>query len=254
MDEQNQKPWMRSDGGAGAVVLFFIFLFIFSKWGPAINFATTTQSRGEPMVVTGEGKATAVPDIAKVEAGIQDSGLTLLQVQDSVNKKSQSLVAALKKLGIEEKDIKTNSYNIYPQQDYQSNPPSVTGYQVSINYEITVRKIDNVNSVLTTVTTSGANLVGGVSFNLSDDARKKAMDAARQDAVKIAKENAESLAKASGISLGKIINVTENQNSFPRPMSLTATGGGPDKSIAQPNIQPGETEIDLTISLSYEVR
>jgi hypothetical protein len=238
------------------ILIFFVLLFIFSKWGPSIPFSVLSQSKGEPMVVTGEGKSTAIPDIAKVSAGIQDSGTTLVQVQNSANKKSQSLVAALKKSGIEEKDIKTTSYNISPESDYQANPPRITGYQVSINYEVTVRNIEKINDVLTTVTGGGANLVGGVSFDLSDDAKLKAMDAARQDAVKEAKENAKSLAKASGISLGRIINVSESFGSAPRPLYMTADkavglGGGVPET---PNIQPGTTEINITISLSYELR
>lgn len=207
------------------------------------------------MVVTGEGKATAIPDIAKVSVGIQSSGQILNQVQDDANKKSQALVAALKKLGIEDKDIKTTSYNISPQQDFQSNPPRITGYQVSISYEVTVRKIDNINNVLTTVTGAGANLVGGVNFDLSDTASAKALDAARADAVGKAKQSAESLAKASGVTLGKIINISEGQNNVPRPLTATAVGlGGAEKSVTQPNVQPGTTEIDITVSLSYEIR
>lgn len=237
-----------------SILAFFILLFAFAKWGPSINFSTLTQSKGEPMIVTGEGKATAIPDIAKVSAGIQDSGQSLTQVQDSVNKKSQALVAALKKLGIEDKDIKTTSYNISPQSDYQANPPTITGYQVSISYEVTIRKIDSINNALVTLTGAGANLVGGVNFDLSDEAKAKAMDAARQDAVSQAKQNAESLAKASGITLGKIINVSENQSFAPRPVALNAGGVVAEKSIAQPNVQPGTTEIDLTVSLSYEIR
>lgn len=208
------------------------------------------------MVVTGEGKSTVVPDIAKISAGIEDSGVTLAQVQESVNKKSQALVSALKKLGIEEKDIKTTSYNIYPQSDYQARPPSISGYQVSINYEITVRKIDSINETLTTVTGAGANLVGGVNFDLSDEARAKALDSARQDAVGKAKQNAESLAKASGVTLGKIINISESQMGAPRPVMMLdkAVGQGGSSEPATPDVQPGTTEVSLTVSLSYEVR
>lgn len=208
------------------------------------------------MIVTGEGKATAVPDIAKISAGIQDSGASLSQVQTSVNKKSQTLVAALKKLGVEDKDIKTTAYNISPQQNFQSNPPVITGYQVSISYEITLRKIDTVNDALAAVTAAGANLVGGVTFDLSDEAELKALDAARTDAVTKAKNNAESLAKASGVTLGKIINVSENQTGAIRPPVFAADkavglGAGPAPA---PNVTPGTTEIDVSVSLSYEVR
>ena len=238
-----------------SVIIFFILLFVFTKWGPAINFSTTTQSRGEPMIVTGEGKATAIPDIAKVSAGIEVNGQTLKQVQNDANQKSQNLVSAIKKLGIEDRDIKTTSYNIYPQQDYQANPPKITGYQVSISYEVTVRNLDKINDILTAVTANGANLVGGVNFDLSDAAKNKAMDMARADAVTKAKQNAESLSKNAGVTLGKIINVTEStSNNFPRPIMMDSKIGGLGGAPAAPNIQPGSTEIDLIVSLSYEVR
>ncbi len=254
--EQTTPARVISLGAPVAVIFFFILLFAFAKWGPSIPFSVLSQARGEPMIVTGEGKATAVPDIAKVSAGIQTTSGILSQAQDDVNKKSQSLVAALKNLGITEKDIKTTSYNIYPQQNYQANPPTITGYQVSVNYEITVRNIDQINNILTTVTNAGANLVGSVSFDLSDTAKQKALNEARNDAVGKAKANAESLAKASGVTLGRIINISENQSIAPRPilMNEKATGLGGGTAPTTPNVQPGETEVDLTVSLSYEVR
>ena len=258
MNPENTKRMPQGSGTAGAVIVFFILLFAFSKWGPAVPFSVLSQPKGEPMVVSGEGKSTAIPDIARVSAGIQASGPSLTQVQTSVNKKSQTLVAAFKKLGIEDRDIKTTSYNIYPQTDYQNDPPSVTGYQISVNYEVTVRDVEKVNEVLTSVTSSGANLVGGVSFDLSDDAKEKALDAARRDAVDTAKKNAESLAKASGVSLGRIINISESQQGgYPRPiyaMDAKTVGLGGGATPPQPNVQPGTTEVDVTVSLSYEVR
>lgn len=239
----------------GTVIVFFILLFAFAKWGPAIPFSVLTQSKGEPMIVTGEGRATAVPDVAKISVGIEYSGNSLVNTQDLVNKKSQALVAELKNLGIEDKDIKTISYNIYPNQDYQKNPPVITGYQISINYEITIRKMEIINEVLTRVTNAGANIVGGINFDLSDEAKEKALTTARAKAIQKAKQNAESLAKSAGITLGRVINVNEYSGIAPKPLltneQLPVTGGG---SPSNPNIQPGETEINLTVTLSYEVR
>lgn len=258
MNPEETSKRMPPGSGIATVIIFFVLLFVFSKWGPAIPFSVLSQPKGEPMVVSGNGKSTAIPDVANIAAGIQDRGASLSQVQNTVNKKSQNLVDTLKKLGIDEKDIKTSSYNIYPQTDYQANPPSVTGYEVSINYQIKVRDIEKVNETLTAVTSAGANVVGGVSFDLSDEARLKALDGARVDAVRTAKQNAESLAKASGVTLGKIINISESQEEgYPRPMYASdaksielARGETPTK----PEIEPGTTEINVTVSLSYELR
>lgn len=259
MDETNSRKIPQGSNAAGAVIIFFVLLFAFSKWGPAVPFSVMTQPKGEPMVVSAEGKATAIPDVANVSAGIEESGASLAKVQENANKKSQKLVDSLKDMGVNEKDIKTTAYNVYPEMDYDNSPPTVSGYRVSINYVVKVRDIDKVNEILTTVTGSGANLVGGVSFDLSDESRLKAAEEARTDAVEKAKNNAQSLAKVSGVTLGRIINISESfSGGFPRPMyamdAKVVGMGGDGLQNGNPEVQPGTTEVNITVSLSYEVR
>jgi len=140
MEEKKTIPPQANS--AGAVIIFFILLFVFAKWGPAINFSTTSQSKGEPFVVSGEGKVSVTPDVAKITFGIQENGQSLKQVQGEVNTKSKTLTAAVKKLGIADSDIKTTSYNVYPQYDYTNSNQKITGYQVSTDYQITVKDFD----------------------------------------------------------------------------------------------------------------
>lgn len=238
------------------IFTFFFLLFAFSKWGPSIPFSVLSQQKGEPMIVQGAGKSFVTPDIAKISVGIEESGQILKQVQDSVNKKSKTLTDSFKSLGIDEKDIKTTSYNLYPQFDYTEKNSRISGYQVSITYEVTIRDFGKVNDALVAVTSAGANIVGGVSFEVNDKAKKEKLQEAREMAVTEAKEKAEGIAKAAGVSLGKVINISESQGfDFPRPLMLEkAVGGSPDTAIAQPEITPGETELSVTISLSFEIR
>jgi uncharacterized protein YggE len=240
------------------IIIFFILLFIFAKWGPAINFSTVTQTKGDPFVVSGEGKVSVSPDIAKVDLGIQESGPSLKQVQSDVNTKSKALTDALGKLGIADSDIKTVDYNVYPQYDYTTPNQKITGYQVSTDYEVTVKDFDKINDVITAGTGAGANIVGGITFDLDDSLKTEKTNEARSLAVADAKTKADGLAKAAGITLGNIINVSENQNNnnVVMPLAMSAAGGAPPTAtaITQPNVQPGSTDIDVTVFLSYEVR
>jgi len=238
----------------GSIIIFFVLLFIYSKWGPAIPFSTTTQSKGEPLVVSETGKVSVVPDIAKVTLGMKESGSSLKIVQDSVNKKSKSLSAELKKLGVEEKDIKTINYNVYPEYDYNQTPNRITGYRVSTSYEVKVTDFEKVNELLVLATQNGANVIGNISFEVNEKTKEEKLQEAREEAVNLAKAKAEGLAKASGITLGKIINVSESEGFEPRPVMMydkaVGNGGAPETA----NIEAGETEIQVTVSLSYEVR
>jgi uncharacterized protein YggE len=259
MNDQDQKNYTRPASGIVTVVIFFILLFIFAKWGPAINFSTVAQSAGQPFIVTGSGKVSAVPDIAKVDFGIQENGPSLKSVQDSVSKKSKTLTDSLKKLGIADVDIKTTSYYLSPQYDYTNPSPRINGYQVSINYEVTVKNFDILNDVFSVATANGANIAGGVNFDLSDSLKKQKTQEARDMAVSEAKDEANGLAKSAGITLGKIINVSENQAQSIRPIAFAAdkavTGiGGGTAPATPPTVQPGTTDVNVSVTLSYEVR
>jgi len=240
----------------GSIIIFFILLFVYSKFGPSLPISVLTQTKGEPMMVTETGTATVVPDIAKVSLGIEAQGQNLKQVQDDVNKKSKSLTDSLKKLGIDEKDIKTTNYSVSPEYDYQTTPYRINGYRVSTNYEVKITDFEVVNDVLVAATSAEANVIGNISFEVNENTKAKLTQNAREEAVKLAKEKAEGLAKAAGITLGKIINVTESTGyDYPGPityrneMSLSGT----DSPVIA-NVTPGETEISVTVSLSYEIR
>jgi len=238
------------------IVLFFVLLFLYSKFGPSLPISVLTQTKGEPMVVSDTGKVTVVPDIAKVNFGIEAQGQILKRVQDDVNAKSKKLTDALEKLGIDEKDIKTSNYSVSPEYDYSNSPYRINGYRVSTNYEVKITDFEKVNDALTIATESGANIIGNINFEVNDKTKEEMTQKAREEAVKLAKGKAEGLAKASGITLGKIINVTESFGyDYPRPIAYAkelSIGAGDSQEIA--NVTPGETEISVTVSLSYEIR
>jgi len=239
------------------IFCFFLFAFIFFKLGPHIPLSIISQQKGEPFVVDGEGKVFVTPDIAKVTVGVEQSGVSLSVVQDSVNTKSQALVDSLKNLGIDKSDIKTISYNLHPSYDYSAPTTRITGYRVSTNYEITIKDFSKINDVIVTSTSSGANLIGSVSFEVNEETKQQKLQEARDSAVEQAKQKASSLAKSAGITLGDVINISENQvTPVYRTLNapIDASAGGVPKEIAQPEIQPGQTEIDVTVSITYEIR
>lgn len=165
---------------------------------------------------------------------------------------------AIEKLGVDKKDVKTTSYNVYPQYDYLTSTTNrITGYQVSTNYEITVRDFEKVNDILVAATAAGANTIGNVSFDINEETKKAKLQEARELAVSEAKAKAEGLSKAAGITLGKVINVSENQTTpeirpLYAPQATDMTSLKAEAPTA--NVTPGETEISVTVSLAYEVR
>ena len=131
-----------------------------------------------------------------------------------VNKKCESVVLnVLSTLNLsEEKDIKTSGYNISPQYRYPvyGGQPTITGYQVNQSYEIKVRDLDKISTVLSGLVTAGANEVNNLGLQIENPEELKSE--ARQLAIDDAKKKAKELEKQVGVRLGKIVNFSEGSN------------------------------------------
>ena len=237
-----------------SVILFFVLLFAFTKiLGPipfTVNNFNTNNSI--PFETQGTGKASAPPDKALINLGVTSSAPNVEAAQDATNASAERIIEGLKELEIDEKDIKTTNYSITPNYDFSEGSQEITGYTVAQNLEVKT-PIDLVNEAVDSATSNGANLVGNISFTLDDEKEAELKNTARKEAVAKAKESAEGLAKASGIRLGKIINVRESfSGETPPPIAFdTREVGTPEEQI-QTNITPGESNVEVTVTLTYE--
>lgn len=237
------------------LILFFIGLFAFAKFGPGIPLTVSqvTTNKNDLFTVSAEGKATAVPDIAVVNAGFTANGPSVAQVQNQANTVIKKITTDLKALGIDSKDIQTSNYNIYPNYDYRESAQKINGYNINVNMTVKVRDFAKINNIIDTAIADGANQIGGLSFTV--DNPEKYQSEARKEAISKAKTKAEEIARESGINLGRIINVSEGYNAAPRPMyamAVKAVGmGGGD---APTEVSPGSSEIIVTVTISYETK
>lgn len=235
-----------------SVVLFFASLFIYTKVAGPLPFSvnnvnTNTQ---EPFQAQGTGSAAAAPDKALINLGITESASSVLDAQGKANEASEKIINNLKNLGIPEKDIKTTGYSINPNYDFNTSSQRITGYTITQNFEVKT-PIEKANEAIDAATSAGANLVGNINFTLDDEKEQELKNEARKEAVEMAKKSAEGLAKASGIRLGKIINVSESFTGGPRPILFAREAVGGDLQ-EKTNITPGETNVEITITLTYQ--
>ncbi len=220
-----------------------------------LNHWQTPRPNNDTISISGEGKETAIPDIGVVALSVESRGKTVAEVQTDNTKKMNDILDYVKSLNIENKDIRTSQYNLYPIYAYEQNTgkQKLDGYQLTQTVEVKIRDLDKVGRVLSGATERGANQVGQLTFTIDDP--EKVQAAARLKAVKNARAKAEALAEAAGVRLGKIRSFTENINSpSPYPMYYArdmAALGSEMKSA--PNIEAGSQEIVVNVSLSFEI-
>ena len=230
------------------VVILAIFLLV--SINQKLNTATTTNT----VSFSGEGKVLAKPDIAVAYLSIVTEAATSKAAQDENSRKSQEVVDFLKKQNVDEKDIKTSSYNIYPQYNYpRFDKPEIRGYQVNQSLQVKIRDLDNVSKILDGVVTAGVNQVGSLNFQIDNPEELKTE--ARQKAIDDAKNKANELKSQLGIKLGRIINFSENTYGYPVPLyerAISADAGG--GISGGPSLPTGENEISVNVTLTYQIK
>ena len=240
--------------------------------------------------VSGDGKATAIPDVAEFSFQVITEGgndLTSLQAKntDAANK----IIAFVKSEGVVDKDIRTQYYNVNPRyQNYncrdmpvimynQSSPsqgpggtsmpvpsvspklsvqacppPSIVGYTVTQSVDVKMRDFKKIGDIIGGVVTNGANQVGSLSFTIDDPS--KVQDQARAEAITKAKAKAEGVAQAGGFSVGRLLSVQEGGGYNPYVYeSAMSAGKGGGATAPAPVIQPGSQDVTVTVTLVYEI-
>lgn len=244
------------------LVLLAAFLLV-STLGALSGVGRSGVPATDTITVTGEGRATKAPDVARISFTIQNAAPAVADAQEKTTTQSNAAIEYLKGHSIAEKDIKTLSYNIAPQYSYSSCPvgvycpPSnqkITGYEVSQSVQITVRDLTHVGDILTGLGTLGVQNVSGPNFGLDDATEGYA--AARADAIRNAKEEARQLSKQLGVRLGKIVNFSESTGGVDYPMAYGLGGmeRSADVKAAAPVIPTGENTYSASVSITYEIR
>lgn len=206
--------------------------------------------------VTGEGQVFLVPDVAYVYIGVHSQSENVSVALSDNNDQAKTVSEALKKLGVEEKDIQTTSFNIYPQQQYEPGTGNVTGtiYMVDNVVYVTVRDLKNLGDLLDVVVRSGANSINNINFDVVD--KETALSKARELAIDNARKQAEELAKASGVTLGDVQSISTSSVSTPMAKEMYAVGGGGGGMAAsqQAPISAGQLVLTVDISISYLIK
>ena len=230
-----------------------------------MNSFSKSVSPDHSFSVNGEGKVVTVPDIAQLSFGVlAEGGKNLADLQTENTKKANRVIAFLKESGVEDKDIKTQSYNITPRYQYFSCPPSnkqdvapcppseIVGYSISQDISVKIRELHKTGAVLAGIVEKGANTVSGPAFIVDDPTELE--NQAREEAITEAKNKAKTIAEAGGFRIGKLISIQEGFYS-PWPISnqLYAKESGYGGDSVSPSIEPGSQEILVNVTLAYEI-
>ncbi len=194
------------------------------------------------VTVTGNGVATARPDIAHLTAGVVTQDTSAGAALTANNSAMERVLAAVRALGVRAEDIRTVGLRVTPQyREVKGKRPEISGYEVENRVSVTMRDVSLVGRALDRIVAEGANTIGGIAFEVGDPAR--VLDQARERAVADARRAAEAMARTAGVKLGQVLRIAEAQQPVPPLRAMAA---------AVP-VEPGEEQIRVSVTVTFAI-
>jgi len=212
---------------------------------------TNSDSLPATISVNGVGTASATPDVAYIQLGVEViNSDPAVAVKESTDK-MKAVMAALQAQGIPADDIQTVNYAMGVEQvvDKDGQPTHETRSRVSNQVRIKVTDLNKTGTVLAAALKAGANTVGGIEFSVLDPVALQTQ--ARNKAIADAQAKAMQLATGFGTKLGPIHNVNEYSgpaSPAPRYDASAGIGGG-----GQVPVSPGQFTVTVEVQASYDI-
>jgi uncharacterized protein len=203
-----------------------------------------------PKVVRAVGSAEVkvVPDQAVIQMGVEKQNVRASVAKQSADAAARSILAVLRSMGIDEKDVQTTFLSLQPQFNYEHGM-KMSSFVAEQSLSITVRDLKKLDALLEALIQAGGNRIDSIQYETSD--LRKYRDQARDLAAKAAREKAEALAKALGQEIGRASSIDE--------IPEYQYGGGLVSNAALkaakegPALAVGQKTISASVTVAFEL-
>jgi uncharacterized protein YggE len=212
------------------------------------DISASSQSVVPQIVVAGRGEVKVTADRATIQISVQTRAATAAAAAAENAAKQQSVLSALRTLGLGNDQLSTVNYNVYPEQRYQEGKdPEIVGYNVTNTVLVEVRKLNQVGPVIDAALSHGANMITSLQFSASNT------EAARRSAIAMAIEkaraDADAAARAAHGTLSTLLEISVGSYSPmpPRPVvMMRAAAAAPETPI-----NPGEDTVTVEVTTRW---
>lgn len=227
------------------------------------NKIRNENSQGRTMTLSAEGKINVIPDISRINFEVSLENKSIETLTNENNSKMQEIIDYLKSINIDEKDIKTTNYDLFPiyeqkcyldVSNYHRCDNVLSRYKLNQKIEVIIRDFTKIDGLISEVSQLGVTNISNLAFEVED--MEKVLNEAKIDAINKITIRASEIEKNSKIKFGRIISVSENNYYMPyrsdMKVALPMASAVPE-SISAP-IEPGAKDITANISITFEIR
>ena len=243
------------------IVMASLVLLAVGAFGFSLSGTSETEGTGSNIVsqqnvgiwVTGTGEVTVVPDIAVINLGVNVQMGTLAEAQQQAAESMAAIMSVLNSYNIDEKDIQTSNYSIYPVWNWDKDGKQILiGYNVTNTITVKVRNTDNTGGIIDAVVAAGGEytVVNGISFTVDDT--DSYYTAARANAIANAIAKATQIAELTGVTIGNPTYIYDG-SSYSNPIYYYPAYDIKEAGAATTSISTGEVKISVSVQIVYDI-
>lgn len=225
--------------------------------------AAAQEESRRTISVSGDAEVRVAPDEVILTLGIETSDMDLNTAKSENDRLASAVIGVAKQHGVEEKHLQTGHISIEPRYETEYARRNFLGYFVRKTIVVTLRDLNQFESLLSDALEAGTNYVHGIDFRTTE--LRKHRDQARALAIVAAKEKAEAMAKELGQSIGQPVSIDEGYSHLFSPYGGwwgARHGGGVAQNVIQnaggggaldgPTM-PGQITVSAGVRVTFEL-
>ncbi len=261
----DKRHLFRDNSVRGTLILVFLLLAIYLFAQTLVTIKEYKYVGGgvpvtNTITVTGTGDEFAVPDTTQFSFSVIEKAASVAAAQQKATEKMNQALDAVRAAGVEDKNIKTVSYDVHPNYEqiacvrYPCPQPKIDGFEVVQTQEIKMKDAQKAGDLITTLAGLQVQNISGLSFTVEDEDTIRGQ--ARAKAVAEAKKKADELASTLGVSLIRIVGFNED-GAQPIPYyakDSISVRNEAAQGAAPAELSQGQNKVTSTVSITYEIR
>ena len=207
--------------------------------------------------VQGTASIKASPDLVGIYFNVDTNGTTTAEASSKNAAIVDNLTTALESLGFSSDEIKTQSYNVYPNYDYSNGKTTQKGYKAT--HVIKLEMPSSSSSLIGNSVDAGVNAGAGINYidlELSPESQSTYKAQAMKLAAEDATTKAQAVADGFNKKLGKLVSTSINDFNYVPWLAADFSGATSSAEVQQKatNIQPTDQDISASITATFEIK
>lgn len=217
---------------------------LFSSSAPAAE----PRERESRIVVMGSAEIRATPDRAFITIAIETRNPNPRKAQEENAGISRAVLASLDKLGSEGTTIRTLSYGLNEEFDFDKGTRRSRGYLASNRIEVRLDDVERIGQVIDLATGAGATSIAELRFDVQD--RDRLERKALRRAVVNGRARADAAAAGAGGRLGRLVEIEQAGVASPPGPPVFRRGLEMAADVGAPPIEAGEIVLSASVRVT----